>query len=39
MHFSLEILSKAKDMTRGKVLDVADCGLCGCKFDEVMKTG
>lgn len=39
VHFSLEILSKTKDVTRGKVLDMTDGGLCGYRFDKMVKTG
>lgn len=37
--FYFEILTKTKGMTRGKVLDMTDGGLCGYRFDKMIKTG
>lgn len=39
VHFSLEILSKTKDMTRRKMLNVIGGDLYGYGFGRMVKTG
>jgi len=38
VYLCLEILSKTKDVNRGKVLGVTDGVLCGYRFDKMVKT-